>query len=191
MENNKLFDKWLTINPQWETRYTDLLTTFCDYGRGENSLRESRGKIFGAGYELYIIAFFIGLYYDQRKPLTTDAAKRKGFGHRVEYWGNIETRLGRQAYPKIRDYMFVALIARTKLDFIALEKGEISLEDAVSALKCTMEEYANYGFDFIQDKLEDNPECFYKDPGFLELFLQMGRPRGNTVSFNDKPESLD
>lgn len=188
MKNNKLFDKWLSINPQWETRYADLLTTFCDYGRGENSLRESRGKIFGAGYELFIVAFFIGLYYNQRKPLTDDASKRKGFGHKVEYWGNIETRLGRQAYPKIREYMFVALIACTDFDFIALEKGDLSLEDAVSALKCTMEEYANYGFDFISDKLEDNPDYFYKDPGFLEVFLQMNtRKRSAAV----QPDSLD
>lgn len=188
MENNKLFDKWLSINPQWETRYSDLLTTFCDYGRGENSLRESRGKIFGAGYELFIVAFFIGLYYDQRKPLTDDASKRKGFGHKVEYWGNIETRLGRQAYPKIREYMFVALVARTDFDFIALEKGDLSLEDAVSALKCTMEEYANYGFDFISDKLEDNPDYFYKDPGFLEVFLQMSTRKHSAAA---QPDSLD
>lgn len=189
MENTKLFDKWLSINPQWETRYeNELLRQFTDYGRGENSLRESRGKIFGAGYELYIVAFFIGLYYNQRKPLTEDSSKRKGFGHKVEYWGNIETRLGRQAYPKIREYIFVALVARTDFDFIALEKGELSLDDAVSALKCTMEEYANYGFDFIKDKLEDNPEYFYKDLGFLEVFLQMKNRRRTKVEL---PDSLD
>lgn len=188
MEKTKLFDKWLSINPQWETKYEEEIRLFTDYGRGENSLRESRGKVFGAGYELYIVAFFIGLYYNQRKPLTDDASKRKGFGHKVEYWGNIETRLGRQAYPKIREYMFVASVARTDFDFIALEKGDLTLEAAVSALKCTMEEYANYGFDFIRDKLEDNPEYFYKDPGFLEVFLQMNARKRSKAS---KPDSLD
>lgn len=187
MDKNKLFDKWMLINPQWETRYEDLIKTYCDYGRGENSLRESRGKIFGAGYELYIVAFFIGLYFNRRKPLTADAAKRKGFGHIVQNWGHIETRNGRQAYPKIKDYMFVALVARTDFDFIALEKGELSVEEAVSALKCMMEEYANYGFDYITDKLEDNPQYFYKDPGFLELFLKMSdSTRPNEI----KPDPL-
>ncbi|MBR3784125.1 MAG: glycoside hydrolase family 15 [Bacteroidales bacterium] len=191
MENIRLFDKWLTIDPQWETRYTDILTTFCNYGSGENSLRESKGKIFGAGYELFIVAFFIGLYYNQRKPLTSDAAKRKSFGHRVEYWGNIETRLGRQAYPKIRDYMFAALIARTDIDFIALEKDELPLKDAVSALKCTMEEYANYGFSFIQDKVDEDSGFFYKDPGFLEVFLEIGQQKHVSNPPINEPESLD
>ena len=84
--------------------------------------------------------------------------------------------------------MFVALVARTDVDFIALEKGDLSLEDAVSALKCTMEEYANYGFDFISDKLEDNPEYFYKDPGFLEVFLQMSTRKHPAAV---QPDSLD
>jgi hypothetical protein len=30
---------------------------FCDYKKGETSLREDRGKIFGAGYEIFIVAF--------------------------------------------------------------------------------------------------------------------------------------
>ncbi|MBK9481805.1 MAG: hypothetical protein IPO02_07455 [Bacteroidetes bacterium] len=32
----------------------------------------SKGKIFGAGYELYIYAFFIGLYANKRKELSNE-----------------------------------------------------------------------------------------------------------------------
>jgi hypothetical protein len=38
-----------------------------DYGKGVNQYQDVRGKIFGPGYEMFILAFFIGLYYDQTK----------------------------------------------------------------------------------------------------------------------------
>lgn len=75
----RLYDLWAKRNPQWETRYEkELLRQFTDYGRGSSQYQDARGKTFGAGYELYIIAFFIGLYANQTKPLVEDASKRKG-----------------------------------------------------------------------------------------------------------------
>ena len=56
-------------NPQWEKRYQEsVIEVFTEYGRGTTSYQAARAKIFGAGYELFIIAFFIGLYFDQTKP---------------------------------------------------------------------------------------------------------------------------
>ena len=34
------------------------------------------------------------------------------------YWGNIENRKMRKAYPQLRYYMFMALLARTDIDYI-------------------------------------------------------------------------
>ena len=71
-----LFDLWSKRNPQWEKRYEEsVIKVFTDYGRGTTSYQAARAKIFGAGYELFIIAFFIGLYFDQTKPLIEDKAK--------------------------------------------------------------------------------------------------------------------
>lgn len=86
------------------------------------------------------------------------------------YWGNIETRTGRSAYPRIRDYMFAALIARTDIDFIALEKGDITARSVVDKMIEKMEQYANFGFDYIQEKLEDDPNHFSKIPPSLLYF---------------------
>ena len=36
-----------------------------------------------------------------------------------------------------------------------------------------MEQYANFGFDSIKDKLNDNPNYFYKNTGFLNLILEL------------------
>lgn len=171
MAAEKLYDTWASRNPQWETKYEDLIKNICDYGKGETSMREQRSKFFGAGYELYIIAFFIGLYSNRRKVLTDDATKRKTFGWAIENWGNIERRNGRNQYPKIREYIFAALIARTELDFIALERGEITLRKAVDTLITTMEEYANFGFQFLKERTEDNPNWLYSDTAFLNIFL--------------------
>ncbi|MDD4115344.1 MAG: glycoside hydrolase family 15 [Massilibacteroides sp.] len=191
MATEKLYDLWAKRSPQWEKRYEDsLLKTFCDYGRGETSLREARGKLFGAGYELYIIAFFIGLYYGQRRPLNEDNQKRKDFGWAIKNWGNIEQRLGRKPYPKICEYLFVALIAKTDFDFIALEKGETTPRKAVDMLIQTMEEYANWGFHFMEDKLSDDSNYFYQETAFLEVFLSFDATVNPTTS-DDEPESLD
>ena len=68
MEN--IYELWAKRNPEFEKRYQDtVLSVFSDYGKGVSQYNDIRGKIFGAGYEVYIIAFFIGLYYNQTKPL--------------------------------------------------------------------------------------------------------------------------
>ncbi|MBO4574629.1 MAG: glycoside hydrolase family 15 [Bacteroidales bacterium] len=191
MTTEKLYDLWAARNPQWEKRYEDsIIKNFCDYGRGATSLREDRGKIFGGGYEIYIVAFFIGLYFNQKRKLIADSQKKKTFGQPIQYWGNLDSVKGRKAYPKLREYIFTALIARTDIDFIALEKGEITSRKAVDMLIQTMEQYANWGFHFMEDKLTDDPNYFYKETAFLEVFLAFDAPSVNT-SDDDEPDSLD
>lgn len=53
------------------------------------------------------------------------------------------------------------------------------------------EEYANYGFDYIQEKLEDNPNFFFKETAFLRVFLGFLYKEEDTEDFDDAPESLD
>lgn len=187
---DRLFDAWARRNPEWEIRYEDsVVKNFCEYGKGNTSLRDARGKLFGAGYEMFIIAFFIGLYFDQRRPLNPDKSKVKEFGLQIQYWGNIDVRNGRKAYPKLREYIFAALVAKTDFDFIALDKGDKTIREAVDALMTTMEEYGNWGFHFIEDKLIDNPNYFYNETAFMELFLSFAAVV-NTEE-DDELESLD
>lgn len=166
-----LFDAWRKKNPEWEKKYEDLLIEpFTDYRRGTSQYTVSRGKIFGAGYEMFIIGFFIGLYFDKTRKLPDDKSKRKFFGHTIMHWGSQEGRLGRESYTNIQEYMFAALIAKTDIDFISLEKGEISVNDAANSLKHKMEEYANYGFHYLEDMLEDDPNSLFKESAFLKIF---------------------
>lgn len=96
---------------------------------------------------------------------------------------------GRKAYPKLKEFIFTALIAKTDFDFIALDKNLVTARKAVDALMQTMEEYANWGFHFIEDKLIDNPNYFYKETAFLEIFLTFDA-NASTLE-DDEPESLD
>lgn len=195
----KLYDLWANRNPEWEIKYEDsIVKTFCDYGRGTTVLQEARGKIFGAGYEILIIAFFIGLYNNQRKTLVGDSSKRKSLGQPIKFWGNLDSKPGRVSYSNIRKYIFAALVARSDIDFIALDKGEITNRKAVDSLITTMEEYINWGMDFIADKMEDNPNYFFKDTAFLRVFLDMLPKAASSQKDDleaeideDSPESLD
>jgi hypothetical protein len=179
-----LFDAWSKKNPEWEKKYEDLLIEpFTDYRRGTSQYTVSRGKIFGAGYEMFIISFFIGLYFDKTRKLPDDKSKRKDFGHPIMFWGSQEgkLKLGRTSYKKIQEYMFTALVAKTDIDFISLEKGEISVNDAANSLKHKMEEYANYGFHYLEDMLEYDPNSLFKDSAFLKIFTSF-------ISENNKNE---
>lgn len=186
-----IYELWGKRNPEFEKRYQEsIIDVFCDYGRGVNRYQDVRGKIFGAGYEIYIIAFFIGLYFDRPKPLVADSAKRKVLGQPIMYWGNIEERIGRRAYPKIREYIFAALVARTDIDWIALDNGELTARAIVDNLIDKMEQYANCGFDYIQEKLEEDPNYFFKETAFLNVFTSF-LIEENEVDDNDDPEDLD
>lgn len=193
MAATKIFNLWAKRDPEWETKYEDsLLRVLCDYGKGTTSYQETRAKLFGAGYELYILAFFIGLYYGQTRNLNIDKAKRKRFGWAIENWGTGEARGGRKQYAQIREYMFMALVARTEIDWIALDKGEISPRQVVDALIDKMEAYANFGFAFMMDKMEENPDYFFKETAFLQIFLDfMLTPSNAEEDDGNEAESLD
>ena len=187
-----LFELWGKRNPEWEKRYqTSIMDVFTDYGKGVNQYQDIRGKIFGAGYEIYIIAFFIGLYFNQTKPLVEDKSKRKVLGQAIMYWGNVENRLGRNSYGKIREYMFAALIARTDVDLIALDKGEVTARSVVDKLITKMEQYANFGFDYIEEKLENDPNYFFKESAFLRVFLSFLSNDEDAIDNEEEPEPLD
>ena len=68
--------------------------------------------------------------------------------------------------------MFAALVARTDLDLIALDRGEIASKTAAGLLRKKMEEYANWGFNWLNDQLYNDPMIFNSDRKMLEVFLR-------------------
>lgn len=181
-----LYELWAKRNPKYEQHYEfNVVRKLCDYGVGASESTSAKGKILGGGYEAYIMAFFIGLYANKSMPLTGATTK---LGQPLQYWGNLDSKKGRKAYPEVREYIFAALIAKTDIDFIALDKDLITPSEVVTKLIVTMEEYANYGFSVIADKLGQNENHFYDNTSFLNLFLWL---TADTKSPESGPESLD
>lgn len=166
-----IFDIWARRNPYFETRLQEtVLNVLSDYGVGASEMMSTKGKILGAAYEVYIMAFFIGLYQDQRRPLTGET---KNLGQPVDKWGNLDSKKDRKAYPKLREYIFTALVARTDINWIEVDKGTIKPNQVADMLTDTMEEYANYGFHYMEDMLKEDPNSLYNSTSFLDIFLKI------------------
>ena len=164
MEIGGLYEMWAKRDGYCESRFFDtIIDDFCQYKGGTAEGQQTKGKTFNAGY--------LGLYSGERRPLVGDIKK---FGQPVGLWGNVRQE-GRVAYPKIREYIFAALIAKTDVDFIKLEKGEITPEDVVSQLTKAMWEYANAGFYMMNEKLESIPEYFTGNDDFLTFMIQQSK----------------
>jgi hypothetical protein len=181
MAKDTLYELWAKRNPLFETHFEDdLLRKFTEYGGGSVESMSSKGKIFGSGYELYIYAFFVGLYANKRKELSGET---KVLGQPIQFWGNLDSKKFRKGYPRLREYIFTGLVARTAgLDLLVLEKGEMTERKAVDYLIDTMEQYSNYGFYSIREKLNDNPNYFYKNTGFLDMILSMSDSQKNSTN---------
>ena len=72
-------------------------------------------------------------------------------------------------YCILQKYIFSALIAESEIDFIALDKGEITPDQAIHFLNISMEEFTNYGLTLINDKLNEGPLSFTNTTSFLDF----------------------
>lgn len=190
-KDEKLIDIWGRRTPKFEKKYEQsVMRVISDYGVGASENTGAKGKILGAGYEPYIMAFFIGLYSNKRLPLSEDSDDLKVLGQPLQYWGNLDSKKLRHAYPALRSYIFIALVAKTDIDWIALDKGDVKVSTVVAKLIETMEEYANYGFSVMEDKLREDKGYFFSHRSFLDIFLQLTTKTSISADTDDTPEEL-
>lgn len=52
----------------------------------------------------------------------------------------------------------------------------------------TMEQYANYGFHQIEEKLRDSPNYFFRNTGFLNMILDLVDPKEKVEQVDDIEE---
>lgn len=188
-----IFDVWGRKTPSYEKHYeTEVIKPLADFGVGTNAVSDAKGKILGAAYEVLIMAYFIGLYSKRQKPLG-EYVDIKDCGQPIQYWGNLDSKKGRKAYPKLREYMFMSLVARTPdIDWIALDKGQRTVNETVNMLMLTMEEYINYGLSVLAEKLKEDEGYFYNKNSFLDIFKGLTRPKQDAAEVEeDAPEPLD
>lgn len=195
LKDEKIIDVWGRKNPRFEKKYQrvgdkkKIIEIITDYGIGASENTNAKGKVLGAGYEAYIMAYFIGLYSNKRLPLSEDPNELKTLGQPIEKWGNLDSKKNRHAYPGLRSYIFMSLVAKTEIDWIALDKGDIGVHNVANKLILTMEEYANYGFAYMQEKVDDDPGYFFSNRSFLDIFLQLTQ-KEETQTENEELEEL-
>ena len=163
-----LYETWLDrIDSYYEEKFFEpVVEVLCQYHGGSIDGRIAKGKTFNAGYEVFIYAFFLGLYYGERKPLSGE--KRK-FRMEMSSWGRKKNEADRKSYTILQKYIFTALVAKSDIDLIALDKGDIDVDIACDALMTTLNEYANSGFYLMKGQLDKNPDCFFENRGLLDF----------------------
>lgn len=152
---------WAERIPSYDSSYQwifDRLANKANEGGDREEAATEAGKVFATQYELYIYAFFIGLYSNERR----ESIKKVNFGHKISEWGKKNRKSMRESFLEIQDFMFISLIFLSDVDFIELERSldEGAVKIAVSNLNDLMESYTNGGLQLIKEKLESNDNYF-------------------------------
>lgn len=166
---HNLFDSWRNLTPNYDAKFSEIFNNLAKKAGGVESgeKRSKQGKSFETNYELYIYAFFLGLYSGEKLPIP-ETSKKINFGYQIHKWGS-KSSLKRKSFTDIQKYIFSALIAESEIDFIALDKGEITPDQAIHFLNISMEEFTNYGLTLINDKLNESPLSFTNTTSFLDF----------------------
>ena len=176
-----LYEAWLeNQNSQFEEEQflEPIIKRYCYWHGGTNEKVDIKGKTFNAAYEIYIYAFFLGLYAGKRRPLV---GNKRNFSMEMKRWGNVNLQLfpNRRNYSQIQKYVFSALIAKTDIDLLALDRGDLLVGDAVSMLMKTLSEYANGGFYLMKEKMEMIPDYFDGQQSFLTFISKYAMASAN------------
>jgi len=167
---DSLFDSWKSKIPKYSVRFSDLFSSLAHKGTASSQTVTSLGKHFDVQYELYIYAFFLGLYNKERLPFEQDE-KKKDFSREIMYWGS-KSKKDRKDFTYIQDYIFMALVSKSILSLVSLDKEDIDIKDAVKELINVLEEYTNGGLTIIHEKIEDELSPFLTSDSFLQLLLK-------------------
>lgn len=147
--------------------HTPIVESFCQWHSGTDNGRDAKGRIFNAGYEVFIYAFFVGLYRNDRRPLKDTT---RSFSMEIFRLGDVSMKgTKRTKYKEIQDYIFAALIAKSGLDIVEFDRGNISTDEAVDVLMNTLNEYANGGFYAISEKLSNQEDYFFNSKNVVEF----------------------
>lgn len=152
-------DKTPGYNAEYQFIFEKLANKSNEGGDNEERANET-GKVFATQYELYIYAFFIGIYANEDEQ--KESVYKATFGHKISEWGKKTRKSGRESFTELQDFIFISLIAKCNIDFIKLERSsnEEDIKNVVSELIDLMESFTNGGLKLIKEKLEDNENYF-------------------------------
>jgi hypothetical protein len=180
---DKLFDEWKKSTPKYDKNLEHLFKSLTRKGGGAETDREDKGKIFSNNYELYIYAFFLGLYNNKYEELP-ESVELVDFSHAIQYWGSTKSAL-RSDFTNIQEYLFMAVIAKTEGiedDLIELDKGKKTVEAIKKRLHITMQNYTNGGLLLLEKKIQEENLDITVGTSMLNLILQCKQETENELS---------
>ena len=160
---DKLFEKFKTKVPNYSSDFEYLFENFAKRFGAEGSKRDTAGKHFSTFYEFYTYCFFLGLYKNVSQEIL---GKKKNFSMPISSWGT-KKGTGREDFSKLQENIFIALLTKVEIDFIALDKQEISVDDVIKDLINCLESITNAGIHLVKEKYEQNPNYFLPEASFL------------------------
>ena len=163
---NKLFEKFKTKTPNYYSEHESLIDNFAAKGGAERDKRETKGKHFSTFYEIYTYCFFLGLYNKEFQEIPS--GKKKNFSMPISSWGT-KKGTGREDFSKLQENIFIALITKVEVDFIALDKGDITVDEICIDLWHNLESITNGGIYLVKEKHEENRAYFHGETSFLDF----------------------
>jgi hypothetical protein len=170
---DKLFNEWKKSTPKFDKNLQHLFDNLTRKGGGAESDRENKGRIFSNNYELYMYAFFLGLYNDQYIELP-ETAELKDFSHAIQHWGSTKSAK-REDFTILQEYLFMAVIAKTDTiedDLIELDKGKKTVDSIKKRLHITMQNYTNGGLLLLEKKIQEENLDITIGTSMLDLILK-------------------
>jgi hypothetical protein len=171
--------EWAKKVPKYSLKFKPLFEKLSQKYGAEGEKKNSRGKYFSNNYELYIYAFFLGLYKGKKIPLLEDEEK-EDFSHPIDRWGSKSTN-SRKDFTELQDYMFMAVVAETEFDFHRMEIGKDTSASVTKKLITTFESYANGGLHLISESYEDSSNFFLKPTAFLDFIADKSAYSASTA----------
>lgn len=166
-----LYNSWLQYrNLRYESIFDGpIVKAFCNWQSSLDNGREEKGRLFNAGYEVFLYAFFIELYRNSRRTLS---GQTRSFSMEIFRWGDVNSKYTtRKKYKRIQEYLFAAAVAKSDLDLVKYDLGEIETAVAVSTLADTINEIANAGFYEINQKMNEQDDFFFNVDNLLSFVL--------------------
>lgn len=168
MEN--LFNNWKVTIPKYDKRFrSTIFDIFSKKYGGSEKTKVSLGKHFSNNYELYMYAFFLGLYNDECVEIPEEA-ELVDFSHAIQYWGN-KSKIERKDFSNLQEYIFMAVVSKTDFNMVDLEKGKITTASVVKKLRTTMESYTNGGLIILEKQIDENKGLVLQSTFFLDMIL--------------------
>ena len=150
--------KFSRISPSYLLEYEGFIKKYSPFGGGASEEKYSEGRSFSSVYELYMYAFFIGLFKGSRRELHPDDAKRSFW--ETENW---------KPKPLVA-CMLACAVAQSTFDMAAVEHmDEPNLNIEVAKVRLVIEEFANDGLAYLSGLLEKEPDLIDDDMLFIKL----------------------